>query len=162
MEIYLIRHGDAVARTENEALADADRPLTELGQSQAQAVGAGLQRRGVMLHVILASPLLRARQTAEGILKAWTGTPPALQTCEELSPNYRPRKLVKALKDFTAQHVALIGHDPDLPAWAAWAIGSRKAKLVLAKAGVAHLTFPEGLGKGMGTLMQLVTPDWMG
>jgi phosphohistidine phosphatase len=162
MDIYVIRHADAVALGENNVNADADRPLTEVGKGQAKAVATGLQRKGVALQLILTSPLLRARQTAEGILQAWSGAPPEVQVCDQLTPGSRPRKLAKVLKQFKREPVALIGHEPDLSAWAAWVIGGKKAQLALAKAGVAHLTCPDGPGKGAGTLVQLLTPDWLG
>jgi phosphohistidine phosphatase len=161
MELYLIRHAEAVPLGENNIETDADRPLTELGQTQAKGVATGLQRKGVALQLILTSPLLRARQTAEGLVQAWSGAAPEVQVCEELTPGTKPRKLAKAIKQFEREPVALVGHEPDLSAWAAWVIGSKRAQVALAKAGVAHITCPDGVGKGGGTLLQLLTPDWL-
>ena len=160
MELYLIRHAEAVPRGKNDNVADEDRPLTPNGESQARAVASGLQRKGVALQAILTSPLLRARQTVEGMLKTWSGTAPEVRVCEELSPGTKARKLAKALRGLDLQQVALVGHEPDMSAWAAWVIGSKKAQLALAKAGVAHISFPGGAAKGSGTLVQLLTPDW--
>jgi phosphohistidine phosphatase len=162
MELYLIRHADAMALGENNVQADEDRPLSVAGQQQAKDVASGLQKKGVALQLILTSPLLRARQTAEGILKAWSGHAPEIKVCNELSPGKKPRKLAKMLKELENQPVALVGHEPDLSSWAAWLIGSRKAQLALAKAGVAHITCEDGPCKGGGTLLQLLTPDWLG
>jgi phosphohistidine phosphatase len=161
MELYLIRHADAVALGENNIDVDEDRPLNSAGEQQCKALAAGLQRKGVALQMILCSPMLRARQTAEGIVKAWTGTPPEIQVCGQLAPGKRPRKLARLLKSLEHQPVALIGHEPDLSGWAAWVIGARKAQLALAKAGVAHVTCENGPCKGGGTLLQLLTPDWL-
>src|SRR4051812_10843184 len=63
MEIYLIRHAEAVALGENNVNADEDRPLTPAGETQSKAIATGLQRKGVAFQLILTSPLLRARQT---------------------------------------------------------------------------------------------------
>jgi phosphohistidine phosphatase len=161
MELYLIRHADAVALGENNIQVDEDRPLSSVGEQQVKTIAAGLQRKGVSLQLILTSPLLRARQTAEGILKAWTGVPPEIQVCEQLAPGKKPRRLAKVLKDLEHQPVALVGHEPDLSDWAAWAIGAKKAHLALAKAGVAHISCEDGPGKGEGTLVQLLTPEWL-
>jgi phosphohistidine phosphatase len=161
MELYFLRHADAVAIGENNVQTDEDRPLSDEGQAQSGKIAAGLQRKGVAFQLILTSPLLRARQTAEGILKAWTGTPPEIQICQQLAPEIKARKLAKILKQFQHEPVALIGHEPDLSTWGAWLIGSKKAQLALAKAGVAHITCPDGPGRGDGTLLQLVTPDWL-
>jgi phosphohistidine phosphatase len=160
MELYVIRHADAAQFGEGNIHADADRPLTQAGQDQSRAIATGLQRRGVNLQLILTSPLLRSRQTAEGMVKVWSGAAPEVKVCDELTPNTKPRKLARALRDLEHPAVAIIGHEPDLSAWVAWAIGTKKAHLALAKAGVAHLSCPDGPGKGEGTLMQLVTPEW--
>ena len=52
------------------------------------------------------------------------------------------------LKNLEREPVALVGHEPDLSGWAAWVIGSKKAQLALAKAGVAHITCENGPAKG--------------
>jgi phosphohistidine phosphatase len=161
MELYLIRHAEAISLGEQNIHVDADRPLTDKGGEQAKMVGAGLQRKGVTLQAILTSPLMRARQTAEGILKAWSGSAPEVQVIDQLTPGTRPRKLARVLKDLQKEQVALIGHEPDLSAWASWVIGSKKAQLALAKAGVAHIRCDGNPGKACGTLIELVTPEWL-
>jgi phosphohistidine phosphatase len=161
MELYLIRHADAVALGESKAEKDVDRPLSPSGEQQVQALATGLQRKGVALQLILTSPLLRSVQTAEGIAKAWSGTPPEVQVCDELVPGKKPRRLARILRELHREPVALIGHEPDLSSWAGWIIGSKKTQLALAKAGVAHITCQNGLSKGSGTLLELLTPDWL-
>jgi phosphohistidine phosphatase SixA len=84
-----------------------------------------------------------------------------VQICEELLPGKKPRKLARMLREYEQAPVALIGHEPDLSGWAAWLIGSKKAQLALAKGGVAHLTCSDGPAKGGGTLLQLLTHDWL-
>jgi phosphohistidine phosphatase len=160
MELYLIRHADAVPRGENDTTPDEDRPLTPTGEGQSRSIATGLQRKGVALQLLLTSPLLRARQTVEGMLKAWSGAAPEVQICDELTPGTKPRKLAKFLKALEREPVALVGHEPDLSEWAAWLIGGKKANLALAKAGVAQISCPEGVDKGAGTLVTLVTPEW--
>ena len=73
----------------------------------------------------------------------------------------KPRKFARMLKELQREPIALIGHEPDLSGWAGWVIGSRKTQIALAKAGVAHITCENGVGKGDGTLLQLLTPDWL-
>lgn len=158
MDLYIIRHAEAVEKADNQS--DADRPLTPAGEAQALAIATGLQRRGVPLQLILASPLLRARQTAEGMVKGWSGHPPEVEICEQLAPGSRARKLAKVLLGLEQKSVAIVGHEPDLSRWTAWLIGSRKAQLTFAKAGMAHVYCPEPVGKATGTLKQLVTPGW--
>src|ERR1700730_7056055 len=71
MDLYLVRHADALALGERGITEDAERPLSEEGQAQAKSVGAGLQRMGVHLNLIVSSPLVRARQTTEGLVREW-------------------------------------------------------------------------------------------
>src|SRR5205807_948150 len=139
MEIYLIRHAEAAPLGENNVNADEDRPLTPAGETQSKAIATGLQRKGVAFEVILTSPLLRARQTVESFLKAWSGVAPEVKVCKELAPGKKPRRLARVLRELERGPVALVGHEPDLSAWAAWVIGSKKTQLALAKAGVAHI-----------------------
>ena len=51
MELYLIRHADAIALGENNVHTDEDRPLSAAGQQQAKELASGLQKKGVALLV---------------------------------------------------------------------------------------------------------------
>ena len=160
MELIIIRHAEAVPRGQSDVNADADRALTEHGHAQAHALMPALQGRVARLDVILTSPLLRARQTAEDLLERWPDPKPALRQCEELAPDAKPGKLARVLRKLRKEWVALVGHQPDLSAHIAWLIGSKKAQLDLAKAGIARITCAESPDKGTGTLVWLITPEW--
>ncbi len=160
MDLYVIRHAEAVALGERGITEDAERPLTEHGARQAAALGAGLPHVGVKLDLVLTSPLVRARQTADGLVKHWNGTPPAVEACNALAPHIKPRKLARALLAADKQSVALVGHEPSLSEWTAWLIGSKKAQLELQKAGVACVRVDGGVCKGAGQLAWLVPPEW--
>src|SRR3954468_7674417 len=63
-ELYFIRHG--LAEERGEAWPDdAKRPLTDEGMSRMRKAVRGLSRMGVSIDVVLTSPLVRTRQTAE-------------------------------------------------------------------------------------------------
>src|SRR5689334_2900287 len=70
MELYFLRHGIA-ADTGPEDSGDAGRPLTEEGIDKLKEAARGLRRLGVRPDVLLSSPLVRARQTAEIVRKAF-------------------------------------------------------------------------------------------
>jgi phosphohistidine phosphatase len=160
VNIYLIRHADALALGERGITRDAGRPLSEEGEIQARHIGAGLQRRGIRLEKVVISPFLRARQTAEGILRAWETRAPEVSVCSHLVPDGRPKKLAKFLRGLGGENVALIGHQPHLGLWTAWLIGSKKAQIDIAKAGVAYVNCDEPR-KGAGLLHWLVPPEWL-
>ena len=161
MDLYVIRHADAVALGERNVIQDEDRPLSEVGEAQAKAVGSALEAMGIHPGLIVTSPLVRARQTADGILQQLTRERPAVQEAKEMAPGVKPKRLARFLRDLKAEAVALVGHQPDLGEWTAWLIGSKKAHIDLAKAGIALIHCPEGPKKGAGTLVWLVTPDWL-
>jgi phosphohistidine phosphatase len=162
MELYLIRHAEAYRLGERGVTADEDRALTEAGEAHAKQVGSGLQRRGVRPGLILASPLVRARQTADLLAAQWTAPAPEVRVCEELAPGGKRRKLARAVRDGGQDQVVVVGHEPDLGDWLGWLIVSKKAQLDLAKAGVACVRCDDEAGKGAGTLLWLVPPEWLG
>ncbi len=63
--VYLARHGQTLLNESDVLRGLADPPLDEAGQDQAQRLGAALGPRG--LSAVVASPLLRARQTAQPV-----------------------------------------------------------------------------------------------
>ena len=83
-----------------------------------------------------------------------------LQFCKHLAPGGKARKLVRHLVGVGGDAVALIGHEPDLSEFAARVMGSNKAQIELAKAGVAMLRCDGVPDKGRGTLVWLITPEW--
>jgi broad specificity phosphatase PhoE len=63
--VYLARHGQTPLNESGVLRGLADPPLDEAGRRQAQRLGAALGYRG--LAAVIASPLLRARQTAQPV-----------------------------------------------------------------------------------------------
>jgi phosphohistidine phosphatase len=160
MDLYLIRHADALALGERGITEESERPLSEQGENQARLLGKGMQRRGLAFDKIVTSPYLRARQTTEGLLGAWS-TPPEKHVCADLVPDGKPKKAAAFLSKLGGERVALVGHMPQLGEMTAWLIGSRKVHIDLAKAGVAHVVCKSEVEKGAGALIWLVTPEWV-
>jgi phosphohistidine phosphatase len=162
VELYLIRHADAAPAGEGGITKDADRPLTAKGEEQARNLGQGLERKGMRPAVVVSSPLLRSRQTADLLVGAFSPPPPDVKVCEELAPDGKRRRLSRYLRTLGATKIALVGHQPDIGAFAAWLIGSKKAQIEIAKAGVAWITCEDSPGRGQGELVLLVAPEWFG
>lgn len=159
MDLYLIRHADAVALGEGIA-GDAERPLSEQGREQARLAGKALERHGIRLDGLVTSPLLRARQTAE-LIREDLSLKPEVTVCEDLAPDGKPRKVAKFLRKLKGEQIAAIGHMPQLSEMAGWLLGSRKASIDFAKASVACVECADTLTKGCGALLWLVTLEWM-
>jgi phosphohistidine phosphatase len=163
MDVYLIRHAEAVERDPASGLADEDRPLTETGRAQAERIARNLPARGAKIGRLFVSPTVRTRQTAEPLVRAWGLARDAVADCPELAPGGKIRKLVKRLSEQPADAIGLVGHRPDLNEFAAWLIGSKKARIALDKGGVALVRVDEGEepDRGSGKLIWLLPEGWL-
>lgn len=72
MKLYVARHGQTDWNVENKVCGSTNRPLTEQGKEQAKALAEKLKDKDI--DVIIASPMLRAMQTA-GAVSLATGIP---------------------------------------------------------------------------------------
>lgn len=104
MLVLLIRHAHA-----DEGEPDELRPLSERGRGEARALATQLAAREVPPAVVLSSPLLRARQTAEQIGQS-TGAPVHID--DRLAPGATAELLRRAV-DGAGAPVAVVGHQPD-------------------------------------------------
>ena len=102
MNLYVVRHAEAMSSDENP-----DRPLTDRGREQAKQVSA-LAGRHLSVSGIFHSGKTRARETAE-ILAAELGQ--GTQENEHLSPTAEPSELDDLLTDLDADAV-FVGHLP--------------------------------------------------
>ncbi|MFZ5923329.1 MAG: histidine phosphatase family protein [Chloroflexota bacterium] len=68
--ITFLRHGESVGNAEGRYQGQTDFPLTDLGRRQARALGDRWLSEGRAFDKIIASPLPRARETAEIIAAA--------------------------------------------------------------------------------------------
>jgi phosphohistidine phosphatase len=160
VDIYLIRHADAVAAGDQGITEDEARPLSGKGHEQAQELSAALRRKNIHLDRIVTSPLLRATQTAEVIRQDWGLGAPEISGCDHLAPGRKRKKLVRFLRDLEGTSFALVGHEPDLGNLAAWLIGSKKAQIAFAKSGIGFIHCDDKPGKGSGILTWLLSPQW--
>ena len=64
-EFTFLRHGQSVGNLEGRFQGQADFPLTHTGRAQARALAKRWAREGVSFNCAIASPLQRARETAE-------------------------------------------------------------------------------------------------
>ncbi len=73
-KIYLIRHGESVANSENLSAGWLDSPLTDNGREQAAAARGKLEKYGARPDIVVHTGLSRTRETAE-ILNMHAGAP---------------------------------------------------------------------------------------
>ncbi len=80
MDLVLFRHADALNVGEAGIKTDEERPLSDKGKVRAKASARGLKALGLKPDLILSSPLVRARQTAE-IVARETGLNGDVEIC---------------------------------------------------------------------------------
>jgi phosphohistidine phosphatase len=100
MLLFLVRHAHA-----EKGDPDDLRPLSERGRDEARAVAD----HDAPPALVLTSPLLRARQTAEPIAQAVDAE---LRVDERIAPGLTPDLLLTTLGDEPGP-VAVVGHQPD-------------------------------------------------
>jgi phosphohistidine phosphatase len=123
-ELYLVRHAVAEERGD-EWPDDAKRPLSDDGASRMRKAARGLDRLGVTLDVVVTSPLVRARQTAELVAGAMNPKPPIV-AAESLAPGGTYQEIIADLeKQARRTRIAIVGHEPGIGEFASRLIGSR-------------------------------------
>ncbi|NEO87849.1 MAG: phosphohistidine phosphatase SixA [Spirulina sp. SIO3F2] len=158
MDLFLIRHG--IARDRALCSSDAERPLTSTGKKRTQKVAQRLADCGARFDLILTSPLLRAKQTADILLAA--GLSQAVEVFTPLAPMGDLQLWVNWNQVYTYHSVALVGHQPDLGLWAEQLIWAHAPeKLIVKKAGVIGLKVGDrGSPIGSSELFLLTAPKW--
>lgn len=157
MILILFRHGIAIDRDDPASPAEAERFLTPEGMKRTREAARGLRRLIDAPRVILASPYLRARQTAEIVAETFGLPDERLVTTEALLPEAAGGLLLRELGRRAEEGILAVGHAPNLDGVIAAAVGARSAFTGLKKAGVAVLEFEE-VGPGRARLTGLYTP----
>ena len=157
MRLYFMRHADAL-----DGIDDAARPLSPRGWKQAKEVARFLKTAGIEFDAAYSSPLVRARETAEAVLKVCGGVEPdALKLDDALLNETSARQFAGWLRSRPeARHVLLVGHAPSLAehARALLSVGDPEA-LWLSKGGLACLETEDGRS---AVLKFLITPKLLG
>ncbi len=159
MNIYLLRHGDAVDRLTGGYARDEERPLTEKGQQEARIAAASLRGLGVTIAQIFASPLVRATQTAS-VAAETLRSARGLTRCDALAPGGTPEAIIAALTGVgTDEAVLLVGHMPDLGELAGWLIwGDPLVALPFRTGGLCRITVPTPPIPGQGDFRWFAPP----
>ncbi|MDB9372719.1 phosphohistidine phosphatase SixA [Nodularia sphaerocarpa] len=164
MELYLIRHGIAEDK-QPEIKKDEERSLTQEGRQKTEKVAQRIKKLGLQFEVILTSPLVRARQTAE-ILVA-SGISNQFEESTDLAPNGQIEHWLNYWlepKNYAQNsRIALVGHEPCLSNWAEILLwGEVKHSLVLKKAGMIGIKLPEiGSPLGRSQMFWLTPPKYL-
>ena len=159
-QLFLVRHAIAAERSEKWP-DDAKRPLTHQGAARMGTAAEGLSAMGVKPDVVIASPFVRAEQTADILVKCLGGDA-RLVTAPALAPGGSPAAVAEAVATLAkGRSIALVGHEPGLGELAAWLVGARQP-LPFKKGGVCRIDVAEWppVAKS-GTLVWFATPKML-
>lgn len=111
MRLYFLRHADALDGDNDEA-----RPLSPRGLRESRQIGEFLRRAGIEFDAAFSSPLVRAQETAEIVLKICGRlSPDRLESVDALRNEASQSQFDRWLKGLSKRnHVLLVGHAPAL------------------------------------------------
>jgi phosphohistidine phosphatase len=157
MKLYLVRHATAEEATDTKP--DGQRSLTEDGIEKFKQAARGFARTldDESLKLILTSPLVRARQTAEILAKALAKEGIKAPVRVHASLDF-PGDLAKALDEARGAggDVALVGHEPYLSEWIGRLCFLSVGAVEMKKGAIAVIEMAEAGTRG--ELLQLLPP----
>ncbi|MCI0554917.1 MAG: phosphohistidine phosphatase SixA [Anaerolineae bacterium] len=159
MNIYIIRHAIAVDEGTPAYEQDSDRPLTDKGRKKMRQIAKGLRTLGVEFDLILSSPYVRARETAE-IVEDVFKMKKKIAFSENLIPMADPELLLpEVMEKYPVDSIALVGHEPHLSTLIGL-LATEKTKLdiTLKKGGVCYISADNLHHEHRATLEWLLTP----
>jgi phosphohistidine phosphatase len=162
MILYILRHAEAIRR--EDSIPDQDRPLTSDGIKTMKAAALGMHALKMKVDLVLSSPLVRARQTAE-IAAAALGGSNNVTLTKNLTPDADTETLIAELaqKYSSRKDIMLVGHEPDLGRLASvLLIGTSDLPVVFKKGGLMALELDSAPGKRGATLKWFLTARQLG
>jgi phosphohistidine phosphatase len=158
-QLYIMRHGEAVARGEAAYPDDSKRPLTPQGRKGMQHIAEGLRRMEFRVDWIVSSSLVRAVETAQ-VLAESLASPVPVEFSDTLGPDGSAEAVIALLARYPdRKRTLLVGHEPGLSELARRLIGAgRQANLALKKGGCCLITFAEFPPITPGRLVWWLTP----
>ncbi len=159
MNLYIIRHAIAVDEDTPEYEDDSQRPLTDKGKKKMRQIAKGLRTLGVDFDLILSSPYVRAKETAE-ILADVFKIKKELELSDNLVPMGDPDLLISEINEkYSANSIALVGHEPFLTALIGLLVSENVGmEMTLKKGGVCRLATDDLHHARKAALEWLLTP----
>lgn len=154
MRVYFLRHGIAVNPDQWDD-RDFDRPLTREGVARMEREARAIEDLSLDLDVIITSPLLRARQTAE-IVANRLKMRDRVVTDDRLAGGFDAKNCAAILADHTdAQTLMLVGHEPAFSLVVGKLAGDASVEIKKGAVAGIELVAPSSLH---GTLFCLIPP----
>jgi phosphohistidine phosphatase len=163
MKICILRHGIAVVRDDLNAENDSKRQLTPKGKRQLRQTAAAMKKMGLRFDLILSSPYLRAKQTAEIVVESLR-LKRQLEFSNALVPDGSFQNLIRELNESkpAPENVLLVGHEPYLSRLISLlTTGGTDLAMDFKKGGLCKLEAEKLSHDRCATLVWLLTPKQM-
>jgi phosphohistidine phosphatase len=143
MNLYLLRHAIAVERG-TPSMEDAQRELTSEGAAKMNRIARGMLALDLQFDLILSSPYIRARQTADIVAEEFN-IRDKLRFTENLIPGAEGEQVILEInKRYRKnENILVVGHEPMLSSLIAILIsGDPSLSIVMKKGGLCRLVTP--------------------
>ena len=163
MNLYVLRHGIAVEVGTPGYPKDADRPLIAKGERRLWQVAEAMEAMELSFDLILSSPYVRARRTAEIIAEAFNSRK-KLEISADLAPDGSVKKLVEFLNGLepAPREVLLVGHEPYLSGLISLlASGDETHAVTMKKGGLCNISVDSLKYGRCASIEWLLTPKQM-
>jgi phosphohistidine phosphatase len=160
MKLLLVRH--AIAEDGETFMAaggtDAQRPLTDMGRKKMRKGANRLRSQLRGIDLLACSPLLRARETADIIARAFGDL--SIVERPELDYRYPPEAVLDWLAQGPVVGIAVVvGHEPQLSLLSGLLLADAPRPLIaFRKGGMALIEFNGCVAAGEGVLQWALTP----
>lgn len=160
MNLYILRHAIAVDSGTPGIEDDSQRPLTQEGAVKMRSIARGMRKMDIELDLILSSPYVRARQTAEIVVNEFK-LKGDFHVSNDLMPGASEGKIISEIVKRYSQknNILLVGHEPSLSALISKLVsGDSTLSITMKKGGLCHLNIDTLTYDRCATLEWLLYP----
>lgn len=154
MQLFVMRHGQASV----QAISDQARELTSTGEQEVALMARWLKKEVPNLTTIIASPYIRAQQTAQIVQKEFPGL--MVETIDSITPSGKPLMVHDYLDSLLLtnkeQSIIFISHMPFVSYFVAELTYDQKSP-IFQTAAIAHIDYDDARMKGK--LLSLISPS---
>jgi phosphohistidine phosphatase len=163
MRLYLLRHAIADDRDAEKYPDDGQRPLTEAGTKKMIKIAQVLSKMDLKIDLILSSPLVRTRETAEIAREHLRLEKDCLVLVDQLAPLGDPGQLITEIQTkYLHESLLLVGHEPDLSNLISLLLsGDTTLSVTMKKGGICCLSINQLVAGKCAILEWLINPGQM-
>ena len=156
MQIHLLRHG--IADDVIPGQSDADRALTSEGVKKLREILKRARTAGVAPTLIVTSPYVRARQTAE-LAAEILGYSEELSTSVKLIPMASPVETWSEVRTLRQEpSILLVGHEPHMGSFTGYLLGAPELRVDFKKGAMVRIDVMELGVQARGILKWMMSP----